>query len=174
MIRNPERLKWIREMNSYPPKSPEIIISENVKIHKTAVLGEPGFGMELDEEGNWIRCRHFGGIKIGDNADIAEFVVVRRATLDGTFTEIGDDAKISAFVNVGHNTKIGKHVFIGAHACLNGSVEVGDYAWIAAHAVIRDHIKIGPHAVVGLGAVVVKDVLPGVTVVGNPARRLER
>jgi acetyltransferase-like isoleucine patch superfamily enzyme len=43
---------------------------------------------------------------------------------------------------------------------------------VGAGAVIRQGIQIGDGAVVGAGAVVVKDVPPGVTVVGVPARVL--
>lgn len=49
---------------------------------------------------------------------------------------------------------------------LEDGVEVG------ANAVILGPIRLGRGAVVGAGAVVVKDVPPGVTVVGNPARPL--
>ena len=39
MIRNPDRLAWIREMNKIPQKPPEILIGENVEIHPTVELG---------------------------------------------------------------------------------------------------------------------------------------
>ena len=39
---------------------------------------------------------------------------------------------------------------------------------------IRQGLTIGAGAVVGMGAVVTKDVPDGVTVVGNPARILEK
>lgn len=49
--------------------------------------------------------------------------------------------------------------------------------WVGAGAVLRQGkpgkpLVIGKGAVVGMGAVVTKDVAAGVTVVGNPARRL--
>ena len=47
---------------------------------------------------------------------------------------------------------------------------IGDGAWIAPSACVRDGLKIGANAVIGLGAVVVKDVPDGVTVMGAPAR----
>ncbi len=171
MKRNPERLEWIRGMNEKPFTEPEIIIGVNTRIHETVTLGGDGHSMEIDEEGNWVRCRHFGGIKIGDGVHLGEHVNVKRSTLEDVFTLIGDDSKICAYSNIAHNCKIGKHVFFGPHVCLNGSVEIGDYAWIAGHAVIGQHCKIGEGAVVGLGAVLPprSTVKPGETVVGVPA-----
>ena len=43
-----------------------------------------------------------------------------------------------------------------------------------AGALIRQGVSVGEGAVIGMGAVVVKDVAPGATVVGNPAREMAR
>ena len=51
-----------------------------------------------------------------------------------------------------------------------GRVNVGDHAFVGAGAVILPRLKIGAHAVIGAGAVVTRDVAPGSTVVGVPAR----
>ena len=45
-------------------------------------------------------------------------------------------------------------------------------ALIGAGAVLLPGITIGEGAMVGAGAVVTKDVAPGTTVIGNPARPL--
>ena len=169
MIRNPERLKWIREMNAKPSRAVHIIQGENVHIDPTAQIGNNGLSMEKDENGNWVRANNFGDVKLGDNVHIDEFVVIKRATMSGVATVIGDDTKICASVHVGHNCKIGKHVFICPHVLVGGSVEIGDDVWISSSAVIRDNIKIGPEAIIGMGAVVIKDVPAGETVVGVPA-----
>ena len=61
----------------------------------------------------------------------------------------------------------------------NGNVHVGDHAYVGTGAMLRNGtpdrpLVIGEGAVVGMGAVVTKDVAPHTTVVGNPARVLER
>jgi acetyltransferase-like isoleucine patch superfamily enzyme len=58
-------------------------------------------------------------------------------------------------------------------------VHIGDHTYIGSGAIIRhgqpgQPIRIGAGAVVGMGAVVTRDVAAGTTVVGNPARPLER
>lgn len=49
-------------------------------------------------------------------------------------------------------------------------VHIGAQSWIGGGAIILAGVTIGKGAVVGAGSVVTRDVAPGQTVVGNPAR----
>lgn len=49
-------------------------------------------------------------------------------------------------------------------------VNIGQDVWIGGGAIILPGVTIGDGAIVGAGSVVTRDVAPGVTVVGNPAR----
>jgi maltose O-acetyltransferase len=49
-------------------------------------------------------------------------------------------------------------------------VRIGRNVWIGGGAIILPGVTIGDEALVGAGSVVTRDVAPGVTVVGNPAR----
>ena len=51
-------------------------------------------------------------------------------------------------------------------------VEIGAKVWIGGGAILLGGIRIGDGAIVGAGAVVTRDVAPGTTVVGNPARAI--
>ena len=51
-------------------------------------------------------------------------------------------------------------------------VTIGRDVWIGGGAVILPGVNIGDEAIVGAGSVVTRDVAPGTTVVGNPARVL--
>lgn len=53
-------------------------------------------------------------------------------------------------------------------------VRIGRNVWIGGAAIILPGVTIGDDAVVGAGAVVTRDVPPGVTVVGNPARPVRK
>jgi maltose O-acetyltransferase len=50
-------------------------------------------------------------------------------------------------------------------------VVIGRNSWIGGGAIILPGVIIGDDAVVGAGSVVTRDVPPGATVMGNPARR---
>ena len=62
---------------------------------------------------------------------------------------------------------IGDHAHICPGVVLCGGVTVGEGAVIGANATVKDGIRIGAWATVGCGAVVVRDVPPGLTVVGK-------
>jgi maltose O-acetyltransferase len=51
-------------------------------------------------------------------------------------------------------------------------VRIGSDVWIGGGAIILPGVAIGDGAVIGAGSVVTRDVAAGVTVAGNPARRL--
>lgn len=53
-------------------------------------------------------------------------------------------------------------------------IRIGKRCWIGANAVILPGVELGDDVVVGAGAVVTRSVPFGTTVVGNPARPLER
>jgi sugar O-acyltransferase (sialic acid O-acetyltransferase NeuD family) len=87
---------------------------------------------------------------------------------------VGRAVIINTGATVDHDCVLhdGVHVSPGAH--LAGGVTVGERSWIGIGAVVRQGIVIGRDAIIGAGAVVVANVPDGVTVVGNPARPLER
>jgi acetyltransferase EpsM len=51
-------------------------------------------------------------------------------------------------------------------------VVIGEGAFIGTNATIMPEVHIGPYATIGAGAVVLKDVAAGDTVVGVPAKSL--
>src|SRR5437763_15811817 len=50
-------------------------------------------------------------------------------------------------------------------------IEIGRDVWIGGGAIILPGVTIGDGAVIGAGSVVTRDVAPGFTVMGNPARQ---
>ena len=111
--------------------------------------------------------------------------------------EIAKGAALSPFVSITSNIKIGKcfHANLYSyveHDCVigdyvtfapgvkcNGNIHIQDHAYIGTGAVIKqgtpdEPLIIGKGAIIGMGAVVTKSVPAGVTVVGNPARILEK
>ena len=53
-------------------------------------------------------------------------------------------------------------------------VTIGRNVWVGGGVLILPGVTIGDDAIVGAGAVVTRDVAPGATVAGNPARELVR
>ena len=170
MKRNPERLEWIRQMNIKQDVPPGITIGENCNIHPTVELGEPSYSMERDEDGAWVRGKQFGDIVIEDNVEISPFSIIRRGTMPGVATIIREGTKISAFVNIGHNSDVGRHTFIGPHVNLDGGVIIEDFCYIAPHVQINWHLRVGTWSIVGAGTVVTKDIPSYSVAYGVPAK----
>lgn len=53
-------------------------------------------------------------------------------------------------------------------------IAIGSNVWVGGGALIMPGVTIGDDTIIGAGAVVTRDVPPGTTVVGNPARPLPR
>jgi sugar O-acyltransferase (sialic acid O-acetyltransferase NeuD family) len=112
-------------------------------------------------------------VEIGEGALISPFV-----TLTSNI-RIGAHFQANLYSYVEHDCVIGDFVTFAPRVACNGNVRIGNHAYIGTGAVVRQGragapLRIGEGAIVGMGAVVTKDVPPGVTVVGVPARPLER
>jgi sugar O-acyltransferase (sialic acid O-acetyltransferase NeuD family) len=108
------------------------------------------------------------GVVIGVGACLSPFV-----TLTSNI-RIGCCFHANLYSYVEHDCVIGDFVTFAPGAKVNGNVTICDHAYIGSGAIIRQGITIGAGAIVGMGAVVTRDVLPGVTVVGNPAKPLAK
>jgi UDP-2-acetamido-3-amino-2,3-dideoxy-glucuronate N-acetyltransferase len=146
-------------------------------IAPDVVLGE---GTTVHEFVNLYGCR------IGAHSRVGAFVEIQR---DVT---IGDHCKISTHSFICSGVHIADRVFIGhgvtfvndrhPRACNADGTPKGPGDWqlvetwveddasIGSGATIMCGVRIGKGAAVGAGAVVTRDVAPGTTVVGNPAR----
>ena len=133
--------------------------------------------------------------KVGSNAEPMTLLAPQTTILDCNIigfgsvfcpnTMVTSNAKIGKFFQcniyayVAHDCVIGDFVTFAPGVRCNGRVHIDDYAYIGTNAIIREGtsekpLRIGKGAVVGMGAVVTKDVPAGATVVGNPARVMEK
>jgi acetyltransferase-like isoleucine patch superfamily enzyme len=118
---------------------------------------------------------------LGDDVVIGRGTLVENDTTIGRLTKIQADAYITAHSTLEDNVFIAPRVitsndnFMGRtekrHALRKGPT-IRRGARVGAGAVICPAVEIGEEAFIGAGAVVVRDVAPGVVMVGNPARVL--
>jgi len=85
---------------------------------------------------------------------------------------IGDHVLISPGCVLGHDAVVGDFATFAAQVGVSGSVYIGKGAYLGGHSVVLQELRIGEGALVGIGAVVFSSVPAGVTVFGNPARKL--
>jgi sugar O-acyltransferase (sialic acid O-acetyltransferase NeuD family) len=106
---------------------------------------------------------------IGTGVRIGQGVVICAGVVVNTATEIGDGVVLNTGCTVDHHCRIGAfgHIAPGVH--LGGEVAVGEGTFVGIGASVIPRRCIGAWAAVGGGAVVIRDVPDGLTVVGVPA-----
>ncbi|HZS29737.1 MAG TPA: DapH/DapD/GlmU-related protein [Gaiellaceae bacterium] len=120
-------------------------------------------------------------VVVGDDVVIGRGSLVENDTTIGAMTKIQADAYITAYSTLEEHVFIAPCVvttndnFMGRterrHELVKGPT-IRRGARIGGGAILLPGIEIGEEAFVGAGAVVTKDVDPGVVVVGSPARVL--
>jgi sugar O-acyltransferase (sialic acid O-acetyltransferase NeuD family) len=96
-------------------------------------------------------------------------VVAARATVC-TEAKVGDSVIANTGCIIDHECEVGPAAHICPGALLAGRARVGAGAFVGLGARILPCLSVGEFAVVGAGTTVLRDVLPGTTVVGTPAR----
>lgn len=115
----------------------------------------------------------YDDVVLGDGALICDYAMLTSNIRIGKFFQ----ANIYSYV--AHDCIIGDYVTLAPKVCCNGRVKVGDHVYIGTGAIIKNgtsdkFLTIGEGAIIGAGAVVTKDVLPYTTVIGNPAKIMEK
>ena len=125
----------------------------------------------------WQFCVVLPGAKVGNGCNICSHCFIENDVI------IGNNVTVKCGVQLWDGVRIEDNVFIGPNAtfCNDKHPKSGNREFILEHILIKKGasiganatilpgITIGENAIVGAGAVVTKDVLPGVTVMGNPA-----
>lgn len=133
--------------------------------HPTALLGYPPQHRDhrANEKG-WV------GYRIGEGVKIEAFVIVEAGIWSPTL--VGDETWLMPYVHVGHDVRIGRGCEVAGGTVVAAHSVLGDGVKLGLHTTLKPGVTIGDGARTGCGAVVIRDVPPGETWVGNPARPL--
>jgi bifunctional UDP-N-acetylglucosamine pyrophosphorylase/glucosamine-1-phosphate N-acetyltransferase len=107
------------------------------------------------------------GVVMGNFGEV-KAARLRKGTKMHHFSYIGD-ADVGERVNIGAGTITMNYDGVNKHR-----TTIGNDAFIGADTLLRAPITIGEGAVTGAGAVVTKDVAPGMLAVGVPARSIKK
>lgn len=147
--------------------APDVKLGHNVKIFAFVNL----YGCEIDEDtkiGTFVEIQK--GAKIGARCKISSHTFICEGVTIEPEVFVGHSV---TFINDRHpraTTEEGKLQTEADWKCQTTLVKRG--ASIGSGSTILGGVVIGENALVGAGSVVTKDVPPGVTVVGNPAKIL--
>lgn len=141
--------------NTFLGNNVEILANVKIGAHchikSQAVIGQEGFGFEKDEDQNYQRLPHLGGVIIGDHVEVGAHSTVACGTIDPT--QIGDFTKIDDKVHVGHNTTIGRNNIIAGGVVISGGVVSGDHVWFGPNSSMMQGLKFDDGVIIGVGAV---------------------
>lgn len=109
---------------------------------------------------------------VSPNAEVGVGTVIFANAVINSCAQVDEGCIINTGAVIEHDCLVGGFAHVSPNAVLAGGAKVGSLAWIGACASLRQLIQVGRGAIVGMGAVVTRDVPPGVMVVGNPAKAL--
>lgn len=107
---------------------------------------------------------------VGHGATVGLGVVAMAGVIINANAHVARDAIVNTGSIIEHDCYIGMNVHLASGVRLGGAATVGDHAFVGVGAVILPRIRVGVGAIVAAGAVVIRDVGDGETVMGVPAR----
>jgi acetyltransferase-like isoleucine patch superfamily enzyme len=175
----------------------KVSIGAGARIDASVILGHRAEGTLTIGDNALIRSGTviYSDVNIGKGFRTGHHVLVRENTQIGDDVLIGTNSVVDGHCRLGSNISIQTNVYVTAYTVVEddvfmgpGSVTTNDKymqtgakltgptikrgARIGANCTILPGVVIGEGSVVGSGSVVTKDVPPGTTVAGNPARKL--
>lgn len=123
------------------------------------------------EPGHFATLVH-AGAAVSPRAVLGPGTCIHHGASIGGNVVIGAHVTIGPGAIVGHDTAISDGAVLAPACVVSGFVRLGRSCYVGAGSALRQRIAVGDRALVGIGAVVLRDVPAGATVVGNPARTL--
>jgi sugar O-acyltransferase (sialic acid O-acetyltransferase NeuD family) len=175
--------RWGRVLNGIPVISLEEAQAQHPGALFTVAVGNPLTRKRLVEK---VQERGFGfATLVHPQVSMSRFVEVGRGsviTVGNILTvnvRLGQHVHVNLDCTIGHDAVLEDYATLAPGVHVSGWVFIKEGAYIGTGAVIVNGtedkpLEIGAYAVVGAGAVVTKDVPPGVTVVGVPAKPLSK
>lgn len=159
-------------------------LPELMKLHKIDgfFLGFSDNLMKLREE-RFEACLRMGlqpfniihpSVLIAPSVKIGTGVFIGTGVMAELDAEIGDNCSIHMGSTIGHDCVLEKNVWLSGGVNLAGAVKIGPGVRLGTGANVIPKCRLGRNSTVGAGAVVIDDVPDNVTVVGVPARIMDR
>ncbi len=111
---------------------------------------------------------------VSHTATVGHNLVIAAGAIVSTSVRIGDSVLINTGAIVDHECEIGDGVHLGPGCKLAGRVRIATGAFVGIGACVIQCLRVGEEAIVGAGAVVIRDVADRDTVIGVPARSMQR
>lgn len=138
-------------------------LGEKIEIYPGAVIGSAPQILGFEDDGT-------SRLTIGAGTIIREHATLHRGSpAHGGLTSVGRDCLIMVGAHIAHDCHVGDQCVFANNVALGGHIVVGEQVWMGGLAAVHQFCRIGRHAFVGGGAIVVSDIIPYGSVIGNHA-----
>jgi sugar O-acyltransferase (sialic acid O-acetyltransferase NeuD family) len=154
-----------------------LLSSGNIDGHQCIVAcGDNALRMRLTEQlaaqgASLASVRHPAAI-VSPSSRIGPGSAILAGAIVGPRATLGKGVIMNHAASVDHDCRVEDFVNLSPGARLGGGVHVGPAVFLGLNAAILPGIRLGERAIVGAGATVTRDIAPGSTVVGVPARAI--
>ncbi|GAE64700.1 acetyltransferase [Chryseobacterium indologenes] len=107
---------------------------------------------------------------IGNNVKVGSNVLIMAGVVATANAEIGNHICILPNTVIHHDSRVGDYTLVAANNTICGDVVIGENCYLGASSTIRNGVCIGDQVLLGAGSNVVKNLISGIIVKGNPAK----
>lgn len=122
----------------------------------------------------WPNLIHPSARMDWDSATLGRGIMIAAGVIGTVNVQIDDFALLNPSVTLGHEAHVGEACVMNHASGISGGTVLEPEVLVGTGARVLQYLRAGRGARVGAGAVVTRDVPPGQTVVGVPARPLEK
>lgn len=158
----------VSSVEDYMPQPGDVFICALGDVRYKKMYAE----LILQRGGRFISLVH-PSVELGSNARIGSGCILIGACIVNCDVSIGDFVTVMGYSVLGHDAVVGDWSHLGAYSFMGGFSRVGDMVTLHPGVRLLPHKRIGDNAVVGAGSVVLRNVSPGVTVFGIPAKKVD-
>lgn len=139
-------------------------------------IGLPWVRRKLDERlrnagFSFVSLVHPSAV-VADNVTIGEGAIICPQVNISPDVTLGRLSLLNFCVGIGHDATLGDYVQVNPGVQIGGFARIGTGVLVGSGATVRDGVEVGEDARIGSGSVVLGRVRGGVTVMGNPAKRM--
>jgi len=147
------------------------LVGDRVILHAGVRVGNDGYGFAMSPQGH-LKIPQLGRVIIHNDVEIGANSTIDRGAIGDTI--IGEGTKIDNLVQIAHNVTLGCHCIIVAQVGISGSTKLGNFVSMGGQSATTGHITIGAGSQIAARGAAMRDVPPGSTYGGAPAKPIRQ